>query len=353
MGNIPLQWYKNYDHIGYDWSGKKIIKSQDSVANPDLIDTFISRINDPAKFARTVIDPQTGQTVELSKKDIELISNLQGGGYPDLTTDPYAPWVDLHSHEVEQFPAVDAPRSKRSFLPSDAERVKIGRMVHSIKMGWMKPRSIKPFFSTDEGKDKVYLMWRDGEEPESDKHYKTRIPAPKLPLPTNAESYNPSTEYLWTEEEKEKWERTDPEDRRQNFMPHKFGSLRKVPAFSDFIQERFQRCLDLYLCPRGTKNKAPVDNPEDLLPKLPRPRDLEPFPKMVSITYSGHTSYVRSISLDCSGQWMVSGSDDGTVRLWEVLTGRCMNTISLGPGKVIKKVTFNPNPQLMLVAAVV
>jgi len=30
------------------------------------------------------------------------------------------------------------------------------------------------------------------------------------------------------------------------------------------------------------------------------------------------------VAVDASGQWLVSGSDDGSVRLWEVHTGRCM-----------------------------
>ena len=46
------------------------------------------------------------------------------------------------------------------------------------------------------------------------------------------------------------WEDKDPEDRSRNFIPKKYDCLRKVPAYSNYIQERFERCLDLYLCPR-------------------------------------------------------------------------------------------------------
>ena len=38
-------------------------------------------------------------------------------------------------------PVRDLPESKRSFLPSIDERRKVGRMVHAIKMGWMKTRA--------------------------------------------------------------------------------------------------------------------------------------------------------------------------------------------------------------------
>ena len=36
----------------------------------------------------------------------------------------------------------------------------------------------------------------------------------------------------------------------------RYKSLRHVPAYERFIQERFQRCLDLYLAPRVRKNRV-------------------------------------------------------------------------------------------------
>ena len=41
-----------------------------------------------------------------------------------------------------------------------------------------------------------------------------------------------------------------------NFLPQKYSSLRLVPAYRRFINERFDRCLDLYLCPRKPKIKV-------------------------------------------------------------------------------------------------
>ena len=41
----------------------------------------------------------------------------------------------------------------------------------------------------------------------------------------------------------------DPEERPQQ-LPSSFPCLRAVPGYSTFIKERFERCLDLYLCPR-------------------------------------------------------------------------------------------------------
>ncbi len=47
--------------------------------------------------------------------------------------------------------------------------------------------------------------------------------------------------------------------------------------YKDFINERFERCLDLYLHPRIQKKKMNVD-PEKLIPNLPKPEELRPFP---------------------------------------------------------------------------
>lgn len=52
------------------------------------------------------------------------------------------------------------------------------------------------------------------------------------------------------------WEQQDPEERKLNFLPQKYACLRAVPAFSRFIHERFERCLDLYLCPRQRKMRV-------------------------------------------------------------------------------------------------
>jgi len=45
------------------------------------------------------------------------------------------------------------------------------------------------------------------------------IAAPKRDLPIHAESYNPPEEYILDENEKEEFEKKDPEDRPYNFLP--------------------------------------------------------------------------------------------------------------------------------------
>lgn len=149
-------------------------------------------------------------------------------------------------------------------------------MVHAIKMGWIKPR--RPQDSTPS----FYDLWAQEDPNAVLGRHKMHVPAPKLALPGHAESYNPPPEYLPTEEEvglhrggcgpqpcflisshlyllspqRLAWLQQEPVERKLNFLPQKFPSLRTVPAYSRFIQERFERCLDLYLCPRQRKMRV-------------------------------------------------------------------------------------------------
>lgn len=85
IGNIPVKWYDEYKHIGYDWDAKKIIKPE----RGDQLDDFLKRMEDP-NFWRTVKDPQTGQEVVLSEADIELIKRINSQRIPDGQYDDYA-----------------------------------------------------------------------------------------------------------------------------------------------------------------------------------------------------------------------------------------------------------------------
>ena len=68
--------------------------------------------------------------------------------------------------------------------------------------------------------------------------------------------------------------------------------LMQVPAYADFIKERFERCLDLYLCPRTRRKRLFVPDAKALVPKLPKPRDLQPFPTTLALRYLGHKAAV-------------------------------------------------------------
>ncbi|XP_017879423.1 ribosome biogenesis protein BOP1 homolog [Ceratina calcarata] len=345
VGNIPMKWYDDYDHIGYNWEGKKIIKPQTG----DQLDNFLKRMEDP-DFWRTIKDPQTQQNVVLSEADIELITRIHKQKIPDVTFDEYAPWVDWFTSEVMKTPLRKFPEHKRSFLPSKSEAKKVSKLVHALKMGWMKSTAeLEKEKQEKRSQPQFYMLWQSDDQAEEMRRIHKHIAAPKRHLPGHAESYNPPPEYLFDKRELKEWNKLQvtPWKRKLHFIPQKYNSLREVPAYPKYIKERFQRCLDLYLCPRALKMRLTIE-PEALVPHLPSPKDLQPFPTTISMIFKGHTDMVRSISAEPIGQYIASGGDDMDLKIWEVATGRCVKTISCGG--VIRSVAWCPNQSLSLIA---
>uniref|UniRef100_A0A287B5J6 Ribosome biogenesis protein BOP1 n=2 Tax=Sus scrofa TaxID=9823 RepID=A0A287B5J6_PIG len=340
VGNVPLAWYEDFPHVGYDLDGRRIYKP---LRTQDELDQFLDKMDNP-DYWRTVQDRTTGHDVRLTDEQVALVQRLQRGQFGDVSFDPYEPSVDFFSGDLMIHPVTNRPADKRSFIPSLVEKEKVSRMVHAIKMGWIQPR--RPRDPTPS----FYDLWAQEDPNAVLGRHKMHVPAPKLALPGHAESYNPPPEYLPSEEERLAWDQQEPEERKLSFLPRQFSSLRAVPAYGRFIQERFERCLDLYLCPRQRKMRVNVD-PEDLIPKLPRPRDLQPFPTCQALVYRGHSDLVRCLSVSPGGQWLASGSDDGSVRLWEAATARCVRTVPVGG--VVRSVAWNPQPAICLVAVAV
>eukprot|EP00092_Neocalanus_flemingeri_P020013 GFUD01021673.1.p1 GENE.GFUD01021673.1~~GFUD01021673.1.p1 ORF type:complete len:738 (+),score=261.12 GFUD01021673.1:70-2283(+) len=347
IGNIPVNWYDEYGHIGYDLDGAKIRKPK----RGDELDNFLNRMENP-EHGVTVEDTSTGQKVVLSEADADIVARGMSNRVPEKGYDMYGEWSEWFSSDVRETPLRDIPETKKSFLPSHCEKQKVGKMVHAIKMGWMKPRPAVDT-KTEESGPKYHMLWQTDDQVDSTmRRVHDPIPAPKMYLPGNEESYNPPPEYLFTDKEVMSWERATREGdkRKLPFIPQKYSSLRKVPAWSNFIRERFERCLDLYLAPRQRKMRLTI-TPEDLVPQLPRPQDLQPFPTVCSITMKGHNNMVRSLSVEPKGQYLASGSDDGSMKVWEMATGRCLKTWDMGG--VVKSVAWCPNSALSLIAVAV
>lgn len=186
------------------------------------------------------------------------------------------------------------------------------KIVRAIREGRIVPKN--PKSSTAESR--FYSLWSTPATT-----HQPPPPAPKPRLPTNSESYNPPAEYLPTEEERAAWTAAESEDREHDYLPQKYTALRLVPGYDQFIQERFSRQLDLYLAPRVQRKKLNID-PESLIPKLPSPSSLRPFPTYCALRFLHGSGKARAVSVSPDGAWVVSGDDDGIISLWEVLVGR-------------------------------
>ncbi len=354
VGNVPLEWYADQAHIGYDLSGRRIARR----AGRDGIDNFLASQDDP-HHRWTIYDEENDEEVVLSKRDVQILRRIRDANYAHAEFEAYP--EPLTSTEVEVHPLIGGgTEPKRRFLPSKWEALRVKRIAKAIREGTYKVAR-KPAEERGAGAP-AYLLW--GEDGFAigvggrggGAHLPPPLPAPKPPPPGHAASYNPPPEYLLTPEERATWEATPPSQRPLAFVPQRFGALRAVPLYAGGVREAFERCLDLYLCPRAVGRKLAVE-PEALLPQLPDPAALRPFPVAVAHTFSGagHPgSRARCVCLDPSGAWLATGGDDGAVALWDVASGRCAaRWVLAGGASRVEAVAWSPLRGAALLAAAV
>ncbi|KAG6025431.1 Ribosome biogenesis protein erb1 [Claviceps citrina] len=342
IGDIPLSFYDSYPHIGYDINGKKIMRP----ATGEALDALLDSIELPKGWTG-LMDPETGKPLNLSMDELELLRKLQMGEVPVQEHDIYPDMIPYFTGIEESMPLSAAPEPKRRFVPSKHEAKRVAQLVRAIKEGRILPHKASGMKKEGEDEEEAhYDIWAN-EEPR-DPHV-MNVPAPKLPPPGYDLSYNPPQEYLPSADERRAWEETEPEEREKEYLPAKFDSLRTVPGYGQFVKERFERCLDLYLAPRVRKNRLNID-PNSLLPKLPKPEDLKPFPTMCQTIFRGHEGRVRSVSFSPDGEWLATGGDDGTVRVWS-LNGHQEWMVKLSSEEPIDIVKWRPNPDAFVLAA--
>ena len=342
IGDIPLSFYDQYPHIGYDINGKRIMRP----AKGEALDALLDSIEVPKGWTG-LTDPSTGKPLELSQEELELLKKVQMNESTVDGYNPYEPLVESFSSQLEIMPLSAAPEPKRRFVPSKHEAKRVMKIVKAIREGRILP--YRPPEEREEKEEDLinYDLWADEvERPDHIMH----IPAPKLPPPGYEESYHPPAEYLPDKKECKEWEQTDPEDREKEFLPNDYGSLRRVPGYENFVKEKFERCLDLYLAPRVRRSKLNID-PESLLPKLPSPEELKPFPTTCATVFRGHKGRVRSLAVDPTGIWLATGGDDGTVRVWELLTGRQLWSVRLSDEDAVNVVRWRPGKDAVILAA--
>jgi len=342
IGNIPSSFYDSYPHIGYNINGKKISRP----AKRETLDQLLDSIDVPRGWTG-LTDPATGKPLELSQEELEVLKRIQMNEIPEEGYDPYPATIEYFTSKTEIMPLSAAPEPKRRFIPSKHEAKRVMKIVRAIREGRIMPYKPPAEEEEDDPNVKRYDVWAN-EAPRPD--HPMNMPAPKLPPPGYEESYHPPPEYLPDRDEKQAWEDADEEDRNKDFLPTNYDSLRKVPGYDRFVKDKFERCLDLYLAPRVRRSKLNID-PESLLPKLPSPEELKPFPTNCGIVYRGHEGRVRSLAIDTSGTLLASGGDDGTVRVWDLRTGYQRWQVRLATEEAVNVVRWRPTIDTSILAA--
>jgi ribosome biogenesis protein ERB1 len=342
IGRVPLHWYDDYDHIGYNVHGTKMLKSRPTES--DIIDQSLMIHDNALERKFVVYDALHAKDVQLTSRQIDLIRRMQAGAFAHPEFQAYPDFVDYFSGVDREISGINSDRHelKARFQPSKFEKAQVRRWLLKLKRGDVtleflqgKVRDMNDARRKDKENDGPFLLWKGDEEDALNDGQLQHLAAPKLAPPSHAESYNPAEEYLPTEEETKEWAEMDVKDRPHGLLiPKKFSNLRSVGAYEHAVRERFERCLDLYLCPRTLKRRLNID-PESLVPSLPKASDLRPFPTSLAIRYDtpclvdDDPPVIRCLGVSPNGQFLISGASDGYVRLWEVQTGRLMRSWDL------------------------
>lgn len=84
IGNIPTSFYDAYPHIGYTINGTKIMRPAKGAALDSLLDSI-----EIPKGWTGLTDPATGQPLELSQEEREMLRKIHGDEIPVEGFDPY------------------------------------------------------------------------------------------------------------------------------------------------------------------------------------------------------------------------------------------------------------------------
>ena len=98
---------------------------------------------------------------------------------------------------------------------------------------------------------------------------------------------------------------------------------------------------------RSTEEGFPLSNAEQAHPwvKLTAPAGAED--RSLLCIFAGHTGFVMSVAFSPDGTCVLTGSGDGTARLWETNTGRLLSTWQ-GHTSSVNSVAFSPDGTRML-----
>ncbi|EKE38886.1 hypothetical protein ENUP19_0240G0073 [Entamoeba nuttalli] len=283
LGNIPLEWYNELEHQGYDHSGKPLPKP--TKGRLDSIDQFLAMTDDP-NYYKTVYDEYGNATV-LNADDIRLVNAIISNK-SDAQLEKDFPAVS-YAYDDWMIPLNDYTPPKQRFIPSQKEHIRIKKLAAKLRKQFITlPQNVTK-------KARVKDIWGAGVHKK-----KYHLPLPPVKLPGNSASYHPAPEY-------------------KNENNTNYDRLMDIPQYSNLLNDVYSRCLQLYVAPRRLVKVPEHRDPlkELILPPL---EELRPFPSnrngVVKVK-----EVMRCIVVDPSGEYVASGGDDGSILITEALTG--------------------------------
>ena len=310
-GDVPENWYDGYEHVGYDINSKKVIKNDQE----DEIEKFIKKANDK-NWWREIYDSKNNSSVYLSDKDLEIINRIRKGKFANKKVGEEDYFEDDLPYQIH--PLSNHLPSKKNFYFSKNEQKTINRLVYLYKNGLM------PMEKPKKQENKLFDIWEYENEADLTAYRPGfGFTAPKRELPDNEESYNNT-------EDKE-------------------GILRRIPRYDNLIEEELERCCDLFLSARTIKKKLDLKENE-ILPDLPKPEELKPFPTKECIVYKGHESSIRALCCDPNGNVLISADNGNFVFFWDIPTAKIITKFDLK--EKVRNIKINKFLHLVVICTV-
>ena len=308
-GDVPENWYDGMEHVGYDINSNKVLKNPEE----DEIEKFIKKANDK-NWWREIYDSKNNSSVYLSDKDLEIINRIRQGKMANKKVGEDDYFEDDLPYQIH--PMSNQIPSKKKFGFSRNEQKTINRLVYLYKNGLM------PMEKPKKAEQKIYDIWEFEDENDLSQYRPGfGFQIPKRELPDNEESYN-------TKENKDG------------------GILRRIPRYDNLIEEELERCCDLFLSARTIRKKLDLKE-NDVLPDLPKPEELRPFPTKECMVYKGHESSIRDICCDPNGNVLISADNGNLVFFWDISTGKITTKFDLK--EKVRKININKFLKLIVI----
>jgi WD40 repeat protein len=133
-------------------------------------------------------------------------------------------------------------------------------------------------------------------------------------------------------------------------------------AFYDITQEIHELVKQLNIpsalaLPISTKISQQMTETRSMPPFMQQGRNVAPFIAPLPVeklrvlhTFKGHTKYVSSVAISPDGQTLVSGSDDHTIKLWNLPTGQVAHTLT-NHTEAVFSIAISPDGQTLVSAS--